>query len=155
MYVPSAYKPYTFWWPPLDASTGGRGLIDNWSAFITARKWSLGQGNIFTRVCHSVHSGVCFWGVSLWEGVPCSFRRGIYLLGDGVCLVEGLPTGGFTSPKTRKTDGTHPSGMLSLLKLSLPRTLFTFLCGLKRISCGPLLSNAFHLMENQLKSINM
>ena len=26
--------------------------------FITARKRSLGQGNIFTPVCHSVHTGV-------------------------------------------------------------------------------------------------
>ena len=27
---------------------------------ITARKRSLGQGNIFASVCHSVHRGVCF-----------------------------------------------------------------------------------------------
>ena len=42
-------------------------LCDNWSiqlfqanapkAFITARKWSLGQGTIFAPVCHSVHGG--------------------------------------------------------------------------------------------------
>ena len=28
-------------------------------SFITARKRSLGQGNIFTPVCHSVHRGAC------------------------------------------------------------------------------------------------
>ena len=27
---------------------------------VTARKRSLGQGNIFVPVCHSVHRGVCF-----------------------------------------------------------------------------------------------
>ena len=37
--------------------------------FITARKRSLGQGNIFTPVCHSVHRGgvrgCCQWGVCM------------------------------------------------------------------------------------------
>ena len=39
----------------------------------TARKRSLGQGNIFTPVCHSVHRGICLgpggWGCLL-PGVP-------------------------------------------------------------------------------------
>ena len=35
-------------------------------SFITARKRSLGQGNIFTPVCHSVHSGGHAW--LLWGG---------------------------------------------------------------------------------------
>ena len=33
---------------------------------ITARKRSLGQGNIFAPVCHSVHGG----GGSAWAGTP-------------------------------------------------------------------------------------
>ena len=39
-------------------------VIDDWMTviwntckFITARKWSLGQGNVFTPECHSVHRG--------------------------------------------------------------------------------------------------
>ena len=41
--------------------------------FVTIRKRSLGQGNVFTYVCHSVHSGdgVSFQGVSLIE-TPCT-----------------------------------------------------------------------------------
>ena len=38
----------------------------------TARKRSLGQGNIFTPVCHSVHRGVCLsacWD-TLWDHAP-------------------------------------------------------------------------------------
>ena len=31
----------------------------NYSKIFTARKRSLGQGNVFTPVCHSVHRGVC------------------------------------------------------------------------------------------------
>ena len=37
--------------------------------FVTARKRSLGQGNIFTPVCHSVHGGLLRGGA--WSrGVP-------------------------------------------------------------------------------------
>ena len=31
--------------------------LSNYAGLITARKRSLGQGNIFTPVCHSVHRG--------------------------------------------------------------------------------------------------
>ena len=48
--------------PPLDL----RPQVSCWNAFLfyfvnifTARKRSLGQGNVFTPVCHSVHRGVC------------------------------------------------------------------------------------------------
>ena len=51
--------------------------------FITARKWSLGQGNVFRSVCQS------FWG-SASSGV-----------------VQNPP------PAIRKAGGTHPTGMLS------------------------------------------
>ena len=30
-------------------------LLDVWLFLFTAHKRSLGQGNVFTRVCHSVH----------------------------------------------------------------------------------------------------
>ena len=43
---------------------------------ITARKRSLGQGNIFTPVCHSVHRGACIVG-------------GAWLPGGGACVVAG------------------------------------------------------------------
>ena len=36
------------------------------SLLVTARKWSLGQGNIFTPVCHSVHGG----SASVHAGIP-------------------------------------------------------------------------------------
>ena len=45
--------------------------------FITARKRSLGQGNIFTPVCHSVHRG----GMHSWSGGACVVALG------GACVV--------------------------------------------------------------------
>ena len=56
------------------------------SCFIfTAHKRSLGQGNIFTPVCHSVNRrGVCSQG----GGVPAPRGVGCLLLGGG-CLVPG------------------------------------------------------------------
>ena len=37
--------------------------MKNPKCIFTARKRSLGQGNIFISVCHSVHGGVCVvWG---------------------------------------------------------------------------------------------
>ena len=53
--------------------------------FITAQKQSLGQGNIFTPVCHSVHGGVCV--VAPWGMHGCS--RGACLVAPqwGACLV--------------------------------------------------------------------
>ena len=46
-------------------------VIPNWSIF-TPRKQSLGQGNIFAPVCHSVHGGGGAWSRgSAWpRGVP-------------------------------------------------------------------------------------
>ena len=38
------------------------------NVLITARKRSLGQGNIFTPVCHSVHRGVCL--SACWDTTP-------------------------------------------------------------------------------------
>ena len=55
---------------------------------ITARKWSLGQGNIFTPVCHSVHRG----GVRGCSGGGggmrcCSGGACMVLFGGGACVV--------------------------------------------------------------------
>ena len=65
---------------------------------ITARKQSLGQGNIFTPVCHAVPGGGwypimhCRW----YPSVPCSgsacSQGGCLLLGGGG-LVRRLPEG--------------------------------------------------------------
>ena len=55
----------------------------------TARKRSLGQGNVFTRVCHSVYRG------------------------EGVCVRGGLhPEGSWVDPLRILRD-MHPSGMYS------------------------------------------
>ena len=60
---------------------------------VTARKWSLGQGNMFTGVCLStggclLRGGACSRGVPAWGGA-CS--RGVWSHGGGCsggCLVE-------------------------------------------------------------------
>ena len=49
--------------------------------FLTARKRSLGQGNIFTCVCHSVHGG----GVRGCGGV-CGYREGMRGCWAGACI---------------------------------------------------------------------
>ena len=44
--------------------------------FITTSKQSLGPGNDFTRVCHSVHvggRGLCMMSLPVSVSVPCSF----------------------------------------------------------------------------------
>ena len=71
---------------------------------ITARKRSLGQGNIFAPVCHSVHGGgvipACIAG-----GIPACFAAGLLGEGGGIpaCLATGLQGG---SP------GPQPGGKL-------------------------------------------
>ena len=51
---------------------------------VTARKRSLGQGNIFTPVCHSVHSG----GMCGCWGVCALMPGGVHGCG-GACMVAG------------------------------------------------------------------
>ena len=70
---------------------------DNFFSISTARKRSLGQGNVFTPVCHSVHSGGILYDVNscLAEGGSLSTRgslKGISIQG-GLCLgvsVQGV-----------------------------------------------------------------
>ena len=74
-------------------------------------KRSFGQGNIFTRVCDSVHRG---------GGVPApNFRGGglLQIFGGGGCLLQIFGGGGlqFTEYGQRSA-GTHPTGMHSCSK---------------------------------------
>ena len=82
----------------------GRGAI----GVITTRKRSLGQGNIFTPVCHSVHGGGgypsihCRWYPSMpcskgvcYPSMPCS--RGGAWSGEGLLPGGGLLLGGVYS----------------------------------------------------------
>ena len=95
---------------------------------ITAHKRSLGQGNVFTPVCHSVHGGRRGWLPSMHHrshdqhpgGVLPTEEWSVYK--GGFCLRGGLPTsrggeGGVGQipppPRTRKVGGTYPTGMLS------------------------------------------
>ena len=101
-----------------------------WQELITARKRSLGQGNIFAPVCHSVHRVVCVCvcsggcllpgggGGSAGEGGVCTW---------GGCLVENPPTNFFfaflfaffsffftiQTHHGQWAGGTHPTGMHS------------------------------------------
>ena len=72
---------------------------------ITARKRSLGQGNIFALVCHSVHGGGAWSRGSAPEGW-CLVLRG--------CLMERPPG------RATAAGGTHPTGMHSCLAMFLP-----------------------------------
>ena len=77
-------------------------------------KWSLGEGNVFTHVCHSVHRG------------GSAFKGGLHW--GGWADPTGLPTGGSASRGVNQTPtrdtwdtmgygqqagGTHPTGMHS------------------------------------------
>ena len=54
------------------------------NAVITARKRSLGQGNIFTPVCHSVHMG----GMRGYSVGGCMVARGVCMVAPrGACVV--------------------------------------------------------------------
>ena len=73
---------------------------------VTARKRSLGQGNIFTPVCHSVHRGGRAWFYSgghawfylggmrsfIWGGVRGFILGGVrgFIWGDGMVLFRGV-----------------------------------------------------------------
>ena len=80
---------------------------------ITARKRSLGQGNIFAPVCHSVH-----WGGLVLGGGCLVLGGGCLVLGGGCLVLGGVPGPGGclveTPPGTATAEGgTHPTGMHS------------------------------------------
>ena len=82
-------------------------------SIITAGKQSLGQGNVFTPVCHSVHGGLGF-----------AYHRSH---DEGVCIQEGFVSrwsasvkrggGGWADPPSdtmrygKSAGGMHPTGM--------------------------------------------
>ena len=66
------------------------------SELITARKRSLGQGNIFTPVCYSVHRGVCL--SACWDTTPPRTRH----------PPRADPLG--TEPPPPREQQTHPLG---------------------------------------------
>ena len=69
--------------------------------FITARKRSLGQGNIFAPVCHSVHGGVSQHAFRCYPSRPCRSPEGSpgpHLGGK----LRGL-AGGVSMPSHHKT----------------------------------------------------
>ena len=86
-------------------------------AIFTARKRSLGQGNVFTPVCHSAHGGTEVGdGVYVWYHflcgclVPCSL--------GGLCLWSPVPS----------------RGSLSLVRCSLGGSLSLFPCSFQGVS---------------------
>ena len=71
---------------------------------------SMGEGYVFTRVCHSVNN----WGVSFLS----TFLGGGGVWSEGVVVwsggVSGLGGGGVRTPgMATAAVGTHPTGMLS------------------------------------------
>ena len=99
-----------------------------WILIFTARKRSLGQGNVFTPVCHSVHmGGVCIRG-GLHPGGVC-IHSGVYTQGSL------HPGGGRQTPSpnrilrdSQRAGGTNPTGMdschgMKILKTRLRRTI--------------------------------
>ena len=79
---------------------------ENAVLLITARKRSLGQGNIFTPVCHSVHGG----GGSTWPGTPPDQvhppRDQVHPPGPGTPQDQVHPPGTRYTPR----DQVHPPG---------------------------------------------
>ena len=119
--------------------------------FITARKRSLGQGNVFTPVYHSVHRGG--WLPSMHhrshdrgeEGQPPrgSPFRGVCIQGVG----QTLPMGYYGI----QAGGTHPTGMHYCLTFLLVIRKFDLFIGsgvLVRFSPGPAFSPTPQLLTS-------
>ena len=77
------------WYPGMDCLVGGgqpsttrQSEVAFFPPLISAPKRSLGQGNIFTRVCHSVVAGGHAW---LWG--TCMACRGACVVARGACVV--------------------------------------------------------------------
>ena len=93
---------------------------------VTARKWRLGQGNVFTGVCLSTEGG---WLHSMHHR---SHDQGGGSASRGVGLHGGLRPGGWANPLPRDTwdttgygqqaGGTHPTGINSCCRIYLHPT---------------------------------
>ena len=94
---------------------------------ITARKRSLGQGNIFTSVCQEFCSqgGACSLGGAWSRG--CLVGGGLVLGGSGLggAWSGGVP-GGDTPQTATAAGGTHPTGMHSCYE-NAPKTAMQFM----------------------------
>ena len=76
---------------------------------ITARKRSLGQGNVFTPVCHSVHGGLASQhALERGVGFPACTEKGRGLASQHVL---GRELASQYAPG--KAGSMHPTGMLS------------------------------------------
>ena len=105
------------------------------NSIITARKRSLGQGNIFTPVCHSVHGGGGTIPACIAGGISSCLAGGYAIpacMGDawswGFCsLGVLLPVGCLveTPPTATAAGGTHPTGMHSCFSESAQRFQFS------------------------------
>ena len=80
------------------------------TSIFTARKRSLGQGNIFAPVCHSVYGGGSTWvgtpqaGIPPWAGTP---PRQVHLPWPGTPPWSGTPPA--THAGIRSTSGRYTS----------------------------------------------
>ena len=95
-------------WPAKGKQLSGRPAV---YLFITARKRSLGQGNIFTSVCHSF----CPAG-----GIPvCNGQGGVcqHAMGVSASGSRGWGYQADTPQTTTEAGGTHPTGMHSCIFL--------------------------------------
>ena len=102
-------------------------IVANLSYFITAHKRSLGQGSVFTPVCHSVRGGGGSasrgdWGLPPVGGESASREVGVCIQGEGdlhprggVCIQGGWadPPPLDTTGYGQRAGGTHPTGMHS------------------------------------------
>ena len=89
-----------FNWNDLDVDLILINLIFWWRLHIvTARKQSLGQGNVFTPVCHSVHTGgLCLGGVSVqWGSLSGGWSLSTQVSVQGVSVQGSLCPGGSLS----------------------------------------------------------
>ena len=89
-------------------------------SIVTARKRSLGQGNGFTPVCHSVHRGGGQVSAPLHAGIHPPGRQP-YPLGRHPRPLDTMGYG-------QHAGGTYPIGMHTCLNLAFPQ-----------IQCFPLL----------------
>ena len=97
--------------------------------FITARKRSLGKGNVFRGVCLSTE-GLCMMSLPVWLPGPMLLLGvsvpGVMFLLGGLCSGGPSPEGGLSEgdlcpgggvsvgrPGIRKAGSMHPTGMLS------------------------------------------
>ena len=82
----------------------------------TARKRSLGQGNMFTPVCHSVHRGGC---LLRGGGVPALRGTGYACSGGGGACSRGVPGGDPPDGHCCRRYASYWNALLSLITFPL------------------------------------